>query len=204
MKLLKLAGLAAIAALGLMAFAGSGSASATTLTCTDPIFHSKVTCPSGTEIDATAESSLIFKAGFANVTCTESTIKGTTSNAGSSTETVKANVNTLTFGNCNATVTVTKGGSLEIHTQSAGANNNGTLTSSGIELHMTVSPFTCTYGTNSTDLGILTGSSTTGKTSTVDISAELVKLPPSGPLCASPARWEGSYWITSPDWLDVD
>jgi len=204
MKLLKMAGLAAIAALGLMAFAGAGSASATTLTCTNPP-GTKVTCPAGTNVDLSAESSLLIKAGFANITCTESTIKGKTSNTGSATETVKGNIETLTFSPCNATVTVLRKGSLEVHTDEEGiTSGNGTLTGSGTEFTVAVSGVTCTYGTSNTDLGTLTGSSPkSNATATLDLTADLLKFA-GGFLCASPARWEGTYTVTEPDWLDVD
>jgi len=204
MKYLKMLGLAVVAAAALMAFVGASSASATTLTCTNPP-GTKVTCPAGTTIHATAESSLTLKAGFANITCTESTVHGLTSNTGSATETVKGNIEALTFGACNATVNVIKKGSLEIHTQNATANNNGTLTGTGSEVTVSTLGVSCVYGTpTATDLGTLTGSTSRGgSTATMDISAELTKIS-GGFACANPAHWEGSYTVTSPDWLDVD
>jgi len=202
MKHLKMIGLAAITALGLMAFGGVSSASATTLTCTSG--PTKITCPTGTIVDLSSESSQTTKAGFASFTCTESTIKGRTANTGSATETVRANIETLTFGSCNATVTVIKNGSLEIHTQGAIANNNGTLTWSGSEITTATQGTSCVYGTSNTNLGTLTGSTTRGgSTATLDISAELLKIS-GGFLCANPMHWEGSYTVTEPDWLDVD
>lgn len=210
MKYLKMLGLAVVAAAAVMAFVGAGSASATTLTCTNPEGSgTKVVCPAGTEIVATAESSLLLKAGFANITCTESTVGGKTSNAGSSTETVKGAIETLTFNGCNATVTVIKKGTLEIHTHTEGVTNSiGTVTGAGSEVTVSTLGVSCVYGTSNTDIGTLTGSPHTtstgvGPTATFDINANLPKIS-GGFACASPAAWEGKYKITKPDWLDVD
>jgi len=203
MKYLKMLGLAAVAAAALMAFVGAGSASATTLTCTNPP-GTKVVCPAGTTIDATAGSSLNLKAGFANITCTESTVHGKTTNTGSSTETVKGHIEGLTFGKCNATVTVIEKGTLEIHTDQEGVtDNNGTLTGSGSVVTVATGGISCTYATNNTDLGTVKGSTSTGGIATMIINAELTKSA-GGFLCANPAHWEGSYEITTPAWLDVD
>jgi|SRR6185369_9808532 len=203
MKYLKVVGLAAITALGLVVLSGAGSASATTLTCTNPP-GTKITCPTGSVIDLSAESSIVISAGFANITCTESTIKSKTTNSGSATETVKANIETLTFNSCNAAVVVIRKGSLEIHTQNGTANNSGTLTGSGTEFTVATLGTSCTYGTSNTDLGTLTGSSSTsGATATLDVSGALLKFA-GGFLCASPAGFEGTYTTTEPDWLDID
>jgi hypothetical protein len=203
MKYVKMLGLAAVAAMALMAFASS--ASATTLTCTNPP-GTKVTCPAGTVIDASAESSLTLHAGFANITCTESTVKGQITKPGSSTETASGPIETLTFANCpNAKVVVIKKGTLEVHTDEEGVTNgNGTVTSSGAEVTVETAGITCTYATNNTDIGTLTGSSVTGSTATFDINAELTRVAGNIFFCATPAHWEGNYKITEPDWLDVD
>jgi len=191
MKYVKMLGLAAVAAMALMAFAGSASATV-------------LTSPSGTqykgEINASAESSLLLKAGFANITCTESSVAGTPTNFGSSTTTVSGPISTLTFSSCNATVTVLKKGSLEIHT--IGKGPNGTLTSTGAEVTVATGGVSCTYATNNTDIGTLTGTTTAGTKATMDISASLTKSA-GGFLCASPAAWEGSYWVTKPVPLSV-
>jgi hypothetical protein len=205
MKYLKMLGLAAVAAAGLMAFVGAGSASATTLTCTNPP-GTKVVCPAGTTIESTATSSLLLKAGFAEITCTASTVKGKTSNAGSTTETVKGPIETLTFTSCgSSTVDVIKNGSLEIHTDTEGVTDgNGTVTGTGSEVTVSAFGTSCVYGTpEPKDLGTLKGSSNTGGTATFTISASLSKVS-GGFLCANPAAWSGSYKVTNPDWLDVD
>ncbi len=191
MKYVKMLGLAAVAAMALMAFAGTASATV-------------LTSPAGTHytgaIQASAESSLLLRAGFANITCTESSVAGTTENTGGPSETVRGPISSLTFSNCNATVHVLKTGSLEVHT--IGSGPNGTLTSTGAEATVATLGTSCTYGTNNTHIGTLTGSKTTGGNATLDIEAKLTKTA-GGFLCASPAAWEGSYVVTNPSYLDI-
>lgn len=204
MKYVKMLGLAAIAAAALMAFVGAGTASATELTCTEPE-KVKVVCPAGTSIHAEAESKVILHPPIGSIECSQSTVAGKTANKGSATETVSGAIEHLTFGECNATVHVLKNGSLEIHTQEASSNNNGTLTSSGAEVTVLFAGFHCIFGTNNTDLGTVTGSSTTGGTATLDIKATIPRIGgTSGIFCGSTAAWTGAYKANTPDWLDID
>ncbi|MGN6254282.1 MAG: hypothetical protein ACTHO8_04790 [Solirubrobacterales bacterium] len=207
MKYLKNLSLVAIAAGILMAFVGVGTASATTLTCTEPA-GTKITCPRGTEFHAVSEGKLVFDLPFGNVEC-ESTITGKTLNTGSSTETVGLSVEALTFTNCGAdTINVLKKGSLEIHTYPKEENweeGPGTVTWSGTEVTMINLGVHCIYTTNRTDIGKLTGSKQTGATPTLDISATIPRTGGnSGAFCGSSAPWTGSYKVTTPDWMDVD
>ena len=206
MKYVKMLGLVAAAAMALMAF-GVGTASATTLTS-----------PHGTiykgEIIASVEGTVtLTESGFGSVTCTEGVVKGTT-NAQSDTTTVTGTISTLTFGkpraaneeesqceNGAATINVLKRGTLEIH--AIGSGPNGTLTSSNAEVTVTKFGIHCIYSTLNTDLGTLTGSTTTGKTATMDISATLNRVTTSA-LCAEHATWAGSYVVTTPDELNID
>jgi len=202
MNYLKVVGLAVITALGLLMFSGAVSAAATTRTCAKPP-GTQFPCPTGSVIDLSAESSITIRASFANITCTESTIKSNTTNTGSATETVKAGIETLTFTACNGTVTVLRKGTLEIHTEGV-TNNNGTLTGSGTEITVATLGTSCVYGTSNTDLGTLTGSSSkSGATATLDLSGSLLKFA-GGFVCGSPAGFEGTYTTTEPDWLDID
>jgi hypothetical protein len=207
MKYVKMLALAAVAAAALMAFVGAGTASATELTCTNPP-GTKVVCPVGTEIHAVNEESVVLTTEFLNITCSSSTVGGKITNAGSPTETVKGSVETLTFTTCNCPVTVLKTGTLEVHTTKENEpNNNGTLTSSGAEVTVNCSTIFgtvhCIYTTNNTDLGDLTGSTTTGSTATIDTTAEIPRAATSS-LCSSIAIWHAKYSVTTPDWLDVD
>jgi len=61
----------------------------------------------------------------------------------------------------------------------------------------------CVYGTSNTDLGVVTGSSTTGGTARIDVSAQVLKTA-GGFLCANPDLWEATYTVTQPDWIDID
>ncbi|HYH54077.1 MAG TPA: hypothetical protein VD761_08095 [Solirubrobacterales bacterium] len=186
MKHLKMLGLALVAAAALMAFAGP--ASATT-----------VTSPAGTEytgeINATATSSLLLQAGFANITCTESVVKGKIESNGGATASGK--ITTLSFSACNATVDVLKNGSLSIASTGGGS---GTVSGSGSEVTVSTLGVSCVYGTaGGTALGTLTG----GTPAKMTINAKLPKIS-GGFLCASPASWSGSYQVTSPGTLLVD
>lgn len=207
MKYLKMLGLAAIAAGALMAFAGAGTASATGLTCTEPI-GTTVNCPTVSEkvtIHAVNEGNVVLDSAV-TVTCEESTIHGLAS-TGSSTTTPSGNVETLTFGRCGGwTVTVLNGGSLEVHTRTASADGNGTVTSKGAEVTLEGFGFHCIYGTTTGhDIGTLTGSNTTGSTATFDIEAEVTRIGGrSGAFCGgTTAKWTGSYSVTTPMFLDV-
>jgi hypothetical protein len=216
MKYLKMLGLTVAAAAVVMAFAGAGTASATVL-CT----AAATPCPAGEmyekgqELHATneGEGKLKLKAGFAVVECETATVKGTQENTGSASETVGIQLDETTiseeghaqktglhFGKCNGTVTVASAGTLTVHWISG--TMNGTVTSKGASATVEIAGTACTYGTKGageeTDVGVITG----GSTATMDVSAEL-KKEAGGFLCASPAHWEGSYKITTPDSLYV-
>lgn len=207
MKHLKILGLTAITAAALMAFVGVGTASATTLTCTEPA-GTKVTCKTGTVISAASEGhTIVDSSALGNVEC-NSTIEGTTANTGGSSETVSGTIKFggLTFTNCtSAVVQVISYGTFEIHTEGTSANGNGTLTSTGAEWTIEKAGFHCIYSTKATDIGKITGSTTTTTTATLDISATLPRTGGrSGIFCGESSPWTGSYKINTPDWLDVD
>jgi hypothetical protein len=193
MKYLKMFGLTTVVAIALTALTGPGAASATTLT------DGNGNHP--TSIIASAESSLTLRAGFANITCTESTLAGGP-NTGGASETVKGEISTLTFSNCgSSTVTVMIKGSFEIHT--IGAGPNGTFTISGLEVKVAQAGTSCTYQAVNAHLGTITGSAATGRFATLDFEGKL-KLKIGGFLCNKEPAWEGSYLFTSPSILNVD
>jgi hypothetical protein len=181
MKITKILGAVAVAALALMAFAGT--ASATTLETNGMANTGSVT------IHATAESSVLLSAtggGFAN-TCTESTVHGSTTTPFTGTR-VGGEIGTLTFGSCANTVTVHHGGYLEI--ENISGTTNGTVFSKNAEV-TTGSPFgtlTCKTGANGVDIGTFTG----GATGTMDINAVL-----NCGFFLPSAKWEGKYSVTS-------
>jgi hypothetical protein len=204
MKYLKAFELVALVAAALTAVVGVGTASATELTCTEPA-GTKVMCPVGTEVHAEAEGNLVTHQSIGDIPCSASTMKGKTTNTGGSSETVAIVLEALTFSGCNAEVVVLEPGSLEIHTREASANGNGTVTWSGMRVTQTFVGFHCIFTTSATDIGTLTGSSTTKATPTLDIEATIPRTGGrSGAFCGSTAQWTGSYQFTAPDWMDVD
>ena len=195
MKHIKMLGLAVMAAAALMAFAGSASAAGL------------VTSPAGSDytgvIKATATSSLLLKAGFANITCTSSTVEGKIETNDESVASGK--ISTLSFSNCgSAVVTTFKTGTLTIDTK---ATNEGTVTGNGSEVTVGIPAFgvTCDYGTTgTTDLGVIK-SGTTTTDAVMTISANLPLINATGSFgCASPAAWSGTYAVTSPTPLIID
>jgi hypothetical protein len=215
MKYIKMLGLAAVAAAALMALVGAGTASATTLTATGCTGTSSGThgkhCVVGTIITAEAEGKVVLDPPFGAIECSKSHVEAHTTTTGgpSENETVKASLTTLSFNECNATVTVLKGGTLEIHTQIPGTNNgNGTLTSSGAEVTVNFFGTHCIFSTNNTHLGTVTGY-TAAKTlehhATFHISATIPRTGgSSGVFCGSTAAWTGAYTITTPKTLHID
>jgi hypothetical protein len=196
LRMLGLVGLVVGAMLGL-----AGGASATELTS-----------PAGTKLEAESElkaesEGAVEFAGSINFSCQKSAIEGKISNAGGKETTVSASLSKLSLTECgNHTVTVLNPGSLELHDS---GNGNGTLTSTGAEITLlTHSVFLgtihCVYVIEATDLGTLTGSSTTGATATLDIGGISLERISTDVDCGSHSTFGGSYQFTSPDFLDVD
>lgn len=206
MNKLKQSALGAAVVAALMVFAVT-SASATEL-YTEPAGGSEESngmVTTGSTIASEAEETVTLHPPIGSIECEESKVEGTTSNTGGASETVKGNISTLTFGKCNATVTVLKKGSLEIHTRTEKADGNGTLTSSGAEVTVVFAGFHCVFSTNNTDLGTLTGSTATEGNATLDIEATIPRTGgSSGIFCGSTAQWTGAYKVTQPVVLGVD
>lgn len=184
MKHLKMFVLAAIAALGLMALGGAGTASATTL-FTDPA-HT-IHYPAGTELHLTLVPGTSFRQTPG--TCTQSTIKAATTNTTGTV--ISATVSVFDHGVCNETTDTVANGSLEIKFTSG---SNGEVTGKGNSLTSTIFGGSCTYGTGSgTKLGTLTG----GSEPVLAINATVSKVA-GGFLCPSTTGWHGEFFITSP------
>jgi hypothetical protein len=224
MKYLKMLGLAAVSAMALMAFLGAGTASATVLcktAMTEGCAAAGWAYPAGTVIDSSLEGPAVLETteGVEIDTCTEGTVKGATSNAGSSTETVSGNIEEtedaggvktfpgLTWGNCTQTTDTLRSGSLEVHW--IAGTDNGTVT--GKNSRVTVNTFgvSCIFGTagTGTHIGTLTATpknakGETEKQATLDIEAIVPKIE-GGFLCPADARWTGSYRVTSPEPLHI-
>lgn len=204
MRYLTKFGVIAIAMAALMAFIDAGTASATILTNAQGGQYGV-----GTTFDLKSEGKVVFGFGLGKLEC-ESTVRGQVTNAGGATSTVSGPIeNNLPgeplFSECNGVVETVAKGILEIHTQEANANFNGTLTSTGLELTTEFATFHCIFRTNGTDLGTVTGSTGTGGKATVDIKATLPRTGGrSGAFCGSSVQLTGSYVVESPAFVDVD
>lgn len=194
MRTFKIYVIAAITAMALMAYMGAGSASATKL------YSGATALGAGTEILATSEGSSLFTDTSAStiVTCGGIGLGAGVGNAGSSTTTVSGAAG-LGFGGCTSTTTAVENGSFEIH--HIAGTKNGTLTASGFIVTIHVFGVECSYTAGAgTDLGTVTGSTTTN--ATIDINA-IVSKKAGGFLCPSTARWLTSLIVTSPSPLHV-
>jgi hypothetical protein len=195
MKHLKMLGLAAIAAMALMAF-GAGTASATTL-FTDSaktIHYAKGTSVSGS---LTTGTSAILTDGNKNelITCTESTVSGKTTET--SGKPLGGPIDQLTFNKCSGTVVVVSKGSLSIEYTSG---SNGSVSGSGSEVTVGIFGTSCTYGTGTgTKLGSITG----GVEPKLNIAAVNLSKTAGGFLCPSSAGWDAEYTVTTPHALYV-
>lgn len=197
MKYVKMLGLAAVAAMALMAFAGAGTASASVLcsTATNPC-----TSPyaNGTTIEGTLESGTTAtlrdtSSSIVN-TCTGSSVSGSLTQ-GNKKEAAKGAVSTenLTWSGCTAEITKTvTPGEIEID---AGTNGNGTVTAKGLVVTQKVSGLSCSYTAGT---GITLGSYTES-TKTINVNVVVNKdSNHSAFLCPSTAVWVAQYLITKP------
>ena len=187
MKYLKMFGLLAVAMAALMAFAGT--AAATLLTSSQG--------PTPT-IKALSTNATLHNA-VGTISC-ESFIEGTVQNHGPG-KPVSGKVDHLTFGPCvggsvhNASI---KSGELSVTALGAG---DGTVTSSGATVMVTMFGVECGYTTEGTHIGTLTD----GEHAILDITASLKRTEGSGGVfCDSTANLTGSYRVNSPTNLAVD
>jgi len=189
MEQLKMLGLVAIAALGLMACMGVSAASATTL-CTTT---SGSCYAAGTEFHASLETgtsaTLTDTSGNTIATCTGSTAKGS---IGTATGTwVSGNGSSLTWEGCSQTTDTVNTGSGEIM-QTSG--DNGEVVSKSSNVTLSIFGVSCTYGTGT---GTTLGTATGGEAPTIKITATIPKTA-GGFLCPSTGIFHASYILTSP------
>jgi hypothetical protein len=202
MKYVKILGLAAVAAMALMAFVGASTASATVLCHT-------TTTPCTEKWKTGTEPRFVVRPGTAGIwtdtsgnvvaKCPEGELRGTITNAGSSTETVKTSVEPSGFTwpkveGCISTVTV-EGGTLEIHAISG--TDNGTVTVSGFKITIYVQAFgvSCFYGFSTSDLGTLTGNGS--GSAILDINTLFFKKEGSV-LCPTDLKWTEEFTQEKP------
>jgi hypothetical protein len=213
MKLTKILGVIAAAALSLMAFAST--ASATTLEVKG------VTQTTGLSIEASIKAGtsalLADTFGFFANTCTVSSVAGTTETdttdkievegvkkeitttaTATGTNKITGPITALSWG---TVATPCKEGNPTVHSmgtlsvQWITGTTNGTVSSSNarVTVPSALGLLTCTTPEGGTDLGTLTGVKE-GK-ATMDISAVL--------NCGIDAKWTGTYTVTSPEGLGV-
>src|SRR4051812_14523203 len=194
MKRAILISLAAVAAALLSVTAAASTASATALcnTASNPCTGGAYA--KGTKVEAGLKStSWTLLAGFANISCTEASIKGEVTNPGP-TGPVTGTVSSLSFGSCGgATVDVLKQGTFSIDSPSGG---NGPLPLEGFQITVSPSGASCVYG------GPAGFSLTGGATASLKSTGSLSKAS-GGFLCANPASLSVEYTITVPEPLFV-
>ena len=199
MKYVKMLCLTAIAAAALVAFAGTGTASATVLcsTTAEPCPAGQK-WPVGTRIEFSLASGTSLKwdnNGNTLETCKEATLKTDITSAGSGASTVTSENNALQFNQCTFANGFTKLGGLEIHNISG--TSNGTVTASG-EVGWTFnnpSFGTCVYGW--TKEGVV-GTITEGKPATLDLNTGIVRLSGSSIACPPNGNLLGNLTQTGP------
>jgi|SRR5690349_19527379 len=199
MKHLKTMGLAALAAIAVLAFLTAGTASATEL------YSGATTLKSGTAIKASLSGSatLTTTEGTVLDTCAGGEVNGNSTNNGGPDVPVKGAITALTWTNCTEPTKTLRLANLEIYWTSG---LNGTVVaannSEGKSTEVTVN--TTFFGScvftmpDGKIIGTLTGSTTTNATFDINATANRV----SG-LCPSTAKWVGTYKVTSPSPLHV-
>src|SRR6476620_7404434 len=192
MKLTKILGVVAVAALALMAFASS--ASATTLEVKGVTQTGSVTIAASLKSGTSAL--LSDTSGFFANTCTTSTVEGATSTKTGTV--VTGGITVLSWGTVatpckEGNPTVDTKGSLSV--ERIGTTTNGTVKSENAKVTVPSArgTLTCTTPEAGTDLGTLTG--VAAGQATMDINAVL--------SCGISAKWTGTYVVTSPEGLGV-
>jgi hypothetical protein len=153
-----------------------------------------LTAPQGTtytsSIQATA-GNLVMHGNLYAMSCKHSSLKGKIETHGAGVAAGGA-LSSLTFSQCNSSVTVKRYGSLKFH-------SNGTVTSTDAEIVSPSSMGECVYTTSNTVLGTLAG----GSPGVLSLSAIIPRT--GGSLwCGSSVEWTGSFTFTTPGSLWVD
>jgi hypothetical protein len=214
MKYAKMLGVLAVAVTAPVAFVITSVASATVLCTTNPTAgQEEITgthCPSGqaygtevtgVEIHAVNVGDVDLDTGFGGITCSRSTVQGETSAENGSP--LSGPVGLLTFGECgNCAAIVLDAGTLTISW--IFDTHNGTVTSEGAEITTGCTvlglPIHCTYVTNDTDIGTLTG----GNPATFIASAHIaVDEANSDGVCPEESTFTATYKVTTPKPLYV-
>lgn len=194
MKHLKLLGLSVMAASLLMALPGAGTASATVI-CKNNLNTEHCSEPylAGAEGTASLEGTATFQAGSFSTECSESVVKSTLKEAGSSTTAVKSGISTITWGGCSSTTDTLNGGSAEL--QWIPGTDNGTLTTFDTEVTVLHTGVDCIYGASSG--GTVVGTTVGGNPGSLVVETSFPKKGGGG-LCPSTGIFRAKYVATSP------
>jgi hypothetical protein len=181
-------GLAVVIAAALASFSATGPASATILEDS-----------AGNHVEffrASDEAGIVFHPPIGSVSCAIGGLQARTLNTGGSAKAVRALVRVLSLRWCRDPVNVLRNGELEIHAAGSRSDGNGTVTSSGLRITLGYLSFHCIFETKSTEIGVLTGSDTTGYVATIDLDGAIPRAGGgSGVFCGSTAAWTGSYQV---------
>lgn len=166
---------------------------------TAPASATTPTSPEGTTYTGTVKgesSNVTLDGAFVTVQCGHTTAEASVSQHGPSV-TAGSKVTSLTLSECNYNVTVSSGGTTEVHA-------NGAYTSTGISATVHTSVGSCVFTTNATRLGTGTDTEATGGNAEIDF--ESAKIPRTGGnfLCGASGTLTGSFTVTSPSTLFLD
>lgn len=151
----------------------------------------------GTALNLSLKSgtSINFTNGAETIaTCTESTVKGKTSNETG--EAVSTNIETLTWNGCNRTTDTLAKGKLEVKWTSG---SNGEVIGKETQWTLGISGTSCSYGVGE---GVKLGTLTGGETPTLKIEAAIPRTA-GGVLCPSATTWDAEYVVTEPHALYI-
>jgi hypothetical protein len=192
MKYLKMLGLAAVAAMAVMAFVGAGSASADEI-CTDTVVGGDcakpITSVHGVLVAGTS-AKLTTTEGTTLDTCTTSTIQIEPIKQGTGNKTIEGTVKTLSWGTeatpCSFhTTTINLG---KIHASEGTEADSTKLTAVGTEVTVNTGLFgSCVFTAG--EIGTVAAGTNT-------LTINTVATRKTG-LCPSSARWVASYTLTN-------
>jgi hypothetical protein len=203
MKLIKMLGLAAVAAAALMAFVGASSASADVL-CT---VNNTPECPAGKKIEELKSSlksgtkaTLETTGGETLVTCTESSVSGKIEKQGEGVEPEGSfTKEQLTWGGCSSTTDTLAGGVLRVETKEVepGVFKHTVIAgggATGAKVTVNIFGVSCVYGPGASAISL--GDLKQGEPALLEISTIVNKVE-GGFLCPSSNRWTATYQITN-------
>jgi hypothetical protein len=200
MRHLKMLGLAAVAALALMAF-GAGSASATELCSTNTSPCSGTKYGSGTVIKASLRAGMVanFTSSLGNITCTGSSIGEKTTGGGGAGVPVKAEIISLTFSGCTQDIFGSPNCGLTaiglptpIEMKATEEEGNGTMTTGAAGAEAICLGFLeCSFSTPEVKLAVTGGNP-------AHITASNAVLIVEEGTCPAETRLDATYEVTTP------